>query len=243
MRQHSFSRIREYGKGVYRALEDSTIVYNRLLGPTPQVAIYMHGAAGEHDDLFFHPPTNRLIDGGFLVISIGGGGHHTWGNDSVIDHMDDCWTYLQSRFGATEVIVMGGSMGTVSALTWARQNIADVAAMILSLPIPDVEAVRAADRGGFASEIEAAYTNNAGWQAARPTHNPIEFADELAGIPIRLDYSDTDNIGTMSETFDLAAAIGSSADLFSIGAIGHSFVGYATSGVSAYDWLVDQVPG
>lgn len=234
---------RQRGSSLHRVVgsqggEGYTLLMSRLTeqnGNAPG-AIYCHGSASDNTSVVFHPPALELAMRGFIVMGIDAGGTNTFGNDASLTSLSTAKTWLQSTGMAASggIVVLGGSMGSIVALNWARANPSSVLCVEVALPIADVEAVRAADRGGFQSEIETAYTNNAGWQTARPTHNPIEYAADISGIPIRLDVSSDDSVGSASEAQDFADEHGNTT-LVVFGAAGHSYTGF--TGIDPADWI------
>lgn len=158
------------------------------------------------------------------------GGASTYGNDTAIAALDANWTWMSTALlgvSTDKVVLFGGSMGCQVNANWARANKTKVAAIVNVIGIPDVEAARAANRAGVdQAAVETAYTNNAGWQAARPTHNPQEYAAaDLSGFPILDFYSDDDPHSTPTEHLAYKAACGSSCTTVSMGSQGHTFNG------------------
>lgn len=235
MRQHNEHYHREVGT---QSSEGYTLLMNRLTernGSAPG-AIFCHGATADHASVVFHPPAVELARRGFIVMGIDAGGVHTWGNDASLAKVTSARTWLQSTGLAAPgpVILLGGSMGSIVALNWARANPTLVYCLELALPIVNVENVRAADRLGFASDIEAAYGGLTAWNNARPTHDPVSYANQLDDIPIRLDSSLTDTVGLPAET-EAFASIVSLADVVYFGSSGHTYTGF--SGVDSVDWI------
>lgn len=163
------------------------------------------------------------------LVSCDDGGVSTWGNDAALTSRTNLFNWVPTAsLGVTtdKVVLFGGSMGTIVNWNWARANLSKVAAIVSVIGIPDVEAARAGNRNSVAQGlVETAYTNNAGWQAARPTHNPIQFAASLAGIPMLDFYSEDDPFSTPAEHQAFAAAVGSSCTTVSMGAVQHTFFG------------------
>jgi pimeloyl-ACP methyl ester carboxylesterase len=236
--------VRSKGTGIYRASERHilrTSDEGRRNATTVGI-LALHGAGNDASFVDEFPPAIELAARGYLVLGIDAGGLTAWGTDTAIAAVSDGRTYLQANGAASgEIVLLGSSMGSMTALNWLRANPTLVACAALALPIPDVEAVRANNRGSLQAGIEAAYTDNAGWQTARPTHNPTEYVAALvtAAVPIRLDYSTSDTIGLPAETEAFASALGSIATLDSMGAVGHSFA--SLSGIDVADWVEAQL--
>lgn len=160
-----------------------------------------------------------------------------WGNDAALTALTAFKATVAgagywSQARDSKVVLFGGSMGTVTALNWARANPTLVAAIVIGLPVVDAEDVRANNRGALQAPIEAAYTNNAGWQSARATHNPIEYAASLSAIPMKLWYASDDTIALPANVLSFQALVGASCEVQSMGAVGHTF---------AYAMLAEEI--
>jgi dienelactone hydrolase len=168
-------------------------------------------------------------------------GPATFGVDAATDAMEACRVAVSGGGGRVgggiandKAVIYGGSMGTTAAMNYARRFPARVACVVAVLPVMDVEDVRANNRSNLAAPIEAAYGGLAGWNAARPTHNPIEFAASLAGVPMLLCYSTNDPIALAGFVASFAAAVGPSCTTLSMGAAGHTFFGLDLAAVAAF---------
>lgn len=182
-----------------------------------------------------------------------GDGPGIWGNAQAVTKMGTLKTFLQGTLGAKagKIGLIYGSHGCAAAYSYAAANPNNVSCIAGVIGTCDVEDIRANNRGsgsGFQASIETAYTNNAGWQAARSTHNPVEIAASLA-IP-QLDYYSTDDPWCVPSTHAaLATAAGSNMTQRSLGAVGHTVVGLgppggqvATDKVTAFvDWVESKV--
>ncbi len=160
----------------------------------------------------------------FVVIGVDSG--PTWGNDVGLGYMNDGVTYLQGTSGGAKsgnILLYATSMGGVNALNYAKRNLSTVSAIALVCTPPDVEDVRANNRGGFTqASIETAYGNNSLWQTARPTRNPVEFASQLAAIPVRIWYT-TDDPFVMTSCVDAFATAHGNTTKTNMGTGGHDF--------------------
>lgn len=176
-----------------------------------------------------------------------GDGAHKWGNDASQTILDTYRTYLQGTVGAKtgKIGLLYGSGGCALAYAWAKAHPTAVYCIAGAIGTCDVEYERAANiLGTMQASIETAYTNNAGWQAARATHNPVEVAPNLAAIPQLDYYSTTDNVaddgaGTRHAAF--AAAAGAAMTQVSLGAIGHSTGNLLSRSSSETDAFCDWV--
>jgi pimeloyl-ACP methyl ester carboxylesterase len=149
----------------------------------------------------------------------------TFGNDDTIDAIGDVIAYGRSSLGVTAdpVHLLGGSMGATGVCNYAVRNPDEVASLTLIIPLVGLIDAHDNNRGGYATTIEAAYTNQAGWNAAKATHDPLTFAADLPDVPIRIYYSTNDPI-CVPDTMTAFQAI-TGCELVSIGAQGHYAAG------------------
>ena len=156
-----------------------------------------HGAGGAPDQYDTASPgwaTWELMKAGFPLLQATLGGGSTWGNDTAIARMTDLYNYSQSqgRF-ATKVHLLGTSMGTLTALNWARANLAKVQSVVVIVPALHLQEIHELNQLGFAATIATSAGGSANLTSAYyDTHDPYKFRAELAGIPIKLLYSATD---------------------------------------------------
>lgn len=164
-------------------------------------------------------PLVKPIADRYPVVAGDFGGAYSWGNDTAIDAVASGKTRLQGALGAKagKVLLYGISMGGAVVLNWARQHLDDVAGILLIKPAVGIEDIRANNRDGLAAGIEAAYGGNAGWQAAKPTHNPVQYAAELDGIPIHIWYAEDDETTIPGRVLAFAADAGDSCVVTSLG--------------------------
>lgn len=189
--------------------------------------IAFHGASNDYS-AFFNDFYRGFVPTGLPMVGGDMGGPLTWGSDTALSAADTAYGWLtnQAEIGAKpgEVIVWGGSMGSLGALNWARaQPAGRVKALVAVLPIIDLDAVYQANPNGYRASIGTAY--GVTHPTALPglaTHSPILYGTDL-DFPIMLVTSDTDNIGyTTAQAEVWAAAVGSNVSVHSLGAIGHN---------------------
>lgn len=167
------------------------------------------------------------------------GGPNTFGNDLAISRVQGLWDALVdvADCATDKVCLITVSMGTLTALNWARQNKDKVAGVVLMTPAIDLNNIYTVTRTDLQGEIDTAYGGHAAYTAALPTHSPSQYAAEFAGsgIPIRAYYSTNDtNITTSTVTDFCTAAEG---EAVSLGAVGHS--AGALDGKEVADFLGD----
>lgn len=182
-----------------------------------------------------------MINAGFVVLCCDLGspnaGSGLYGNDTVLARIEAAWTWAKANVAVKQdkFIIDAGSRGTVDAINYAQRNPSKVIALVAGIPVCDAEDVRANNRSNQQAAIEAAYTNNAGWQAARASRNPVEIAASYGatGIPSRFYVSSNDNVA-LPQYADQFVASASNVSKVDIGAQGHSTNGLNPNDVS--DW-------
>jgi hypothetical protein len=168
-----------------------------------------------------NPWTRPFLDKGLSVFSTGTLAHQ-WANDFAIAEIDALVARAAAdpNIDASKVLLHGGSQGSLHALAWGMRNAARVAAIACPLPIPSLAAMH--DSPGapsYAAEIEAAYGNLAGYQAAVASHDPDQNRAAFT-MPIGFWYSNNDPTAPPAPALAFAAAVGAS--VTDMGAIGHS---------------------
>lgn len=157
-----------------------------------------------------------------------GDGPGVWGNAASVTKMETHQAFLQGALGAKagKIGLLYGSHGCAAAYAFAAANPTDVYCIAGAIGTCDVEDIRANNRASYQASIEAAYTDDAGWQAARATHNPVEIA---AGLTIpQLDYYAPDDAICVEATHvAFKAAAGANMTQVSMGNVGHTFSGLA----------------
>lgn len=171
-------------------------------------------------ELFWNGAQHALARAGVPVASSDFASPTHWGNDAALATIPDSLTDLD-RLGCNgQVFIIAVSMGVPLVLSWARLNLAKVAGIALLTPAVALEAIRSTNRNGYAAELEAAYGGAAAWQTARPTHDPASYAADFTGVKMGVWRSTNDPVCLPAEVDAFAAAAG--ADVFSLGAVGHS---------------------
>lgn len=227
----------QYTVGGAAVGEQQTLLRPRRNWQGRRAVVWCHGAnrSGIDGVSTGYADVPRAIAEDFPVLYSDLGGLYTWGNDLSQTRINDARTWMAAQGAFTDkVILAAGSMGAAAACNFARTYPGFVHGLALFIPAVDVEAIRAGNRLGTAASIEAAYTNLAGWTAARPTHNPIEYAaTALSTFPIRIWYSSDDPVCLPSEVEAFATAVG--AELTSVGASGHDVAGIDL--IQVRDWI------
>lgn len=162
------------------------------------------------------------------------GGTQTWGNATSVTASVAALDVLDTETTGTPLAV-GFSMGATSVLNTAWRNTTRIGRMALVVPVLDLQDIHDNNRGGWAASLEAAYTNLAGLQAAYASRSPVlRVADTIAlGVDLGIWYSTNDPVCLPAITEDWAGDVG--AELFSMGAVGHSLDGLDYDAIVA--WL------
>lgn len=227
------------GLGAYRASEYHVAVLPKAWkrDGTVRGVIFCHGAGQDgraavgYDSgagTFTTQSQRALVAGiaaaGLPVLAVDAGGAGTWGNDTGIAAITDAKTYLQGTLGAKtgSVLLLGVSMGGLNCLTWARANLASVAAFAGIMPVSDLTDIHANNRGGNTAAINTAYGGTYVDSTQRATHNPAFFAATgLAGLHYKAWYGASDTIVIPSTVTGVAAAIGATASTVSLAGQNH----------------------
>jgi pimeloyl-ACP methyl ester carboxylesterase len=220
-----------YGVGRYHAGEGDVLLRARHQPPSGLgrgcIFCWGHGNSSPIvvNDAYWNGVGRAPARTGIPTVTADFGGQ-LWGNDTQVGpggRMDEAWTLLKANGAATDkVFLLGVSMGALLCCNWARLNPTKVAAMALVTPAVDLANVHNVTRPDLAAEINTAYTDAAGYAAALPTHNPAQYAASLSGLPVKAWYSTDDTNVTASTVTAFAAAVGTSAQVVNLGAVGHS---------------------
>lgn len=163
---------------------------------------------------------------------------YSWGNDHALSCVSQAYDFLLGpAVGARpgRVLLAGTSMGALLALNWAVRNRDLVAGAILACPVLDLGAVR--HHADLAAGVLAAYPSDPGGPAADLTrHSPIEYARELAGLPIRIYASRNDTVAADTQSCEaFAGQVGGGAiGVVDLGEVGHWPVGTPTDDALAF---------
>lgn len=179
---------------------------------------------------------DALANAGFVTLLTDMGGTLTWGNDTARNRMIDGATYVRTRGASAskDLVIAGASAGAPTGLYWALNNLTDVAAIALIVPTVDMADIYDNNRNGLAASISTAWGTGAAWEAAEPTRNPINYADDLAAIPIGIWYAPDDTTVVPATVTAFAAAHGNTT-LTSMGNVGHTLPTSALTEMAA--WL------
>lgn len=181
--------------------------------------IYMHGATQTEaqmvDGANYGPlkiTLRALAVAGYPIIGVYAAGD-AWGNATAKSRIDDAKTYLQGTMGAKagKIGIIGGSMGGLTALNWAKSNLSSVACAVGLVPVSDVTDMHTNNRGGLTASINTAYST---WSEATygATYNPHTYAaGSLTGLRYKAWYGLTDTTVIPATVTDVVTAIGATA--------------------------------
>lgn len=226
------------GDGQYLASQVHRAYAGRLYKPaTRKGVILCAGLSGTADSWYSTSlnaldTPNALVGAGFPTASPAV--NATWGNSTMRTRITDLRTFMQSttprgwQFGSGKVHLLGSSMGSACVLNWAKNNPTLVQSIAITIGPPDMQAIHAADRGGLAASIAAAY----GGSAPTDADNPADYAADLTGIPIKVWYSSNDTLILPAETEAFIAASG--AESRNMGALGHAVDGTEVPEIASF---------
>lgn len=205
--------------------------------------VFCHGA-NESATIAYADNAQRAIMRGVglnATVHVGDlGGTNTWGNDTAIARVEDAVTYLRSGWGqGGPVVLVGISMGNLSAMAYALANPDDVAAIASVIPALDLNDL--VTNRGMGAAINPAYGGAYNDGTDGPTHSPVLFAADLPAVPIKLWYASDDPLCVASTVTAFVAARPSTVTV-NVGALGHSDAAVAAAVDGVVDF-VDSVTG
>lgn len=227
-----------WGTGAYFTGENHLLIVPTQWNRTTPLPVVIRTRGGAASTVFTDQNfCDHWTKAGYVVLTCdlgsSGGAGGKYGNDTVVGSLanngriEKAWAWAKTNVAVLtdQFILDGGSRGAVDALNYLIRHPANVACCTLTIPLLDVEDIRANNRANQQAVIEAAYTNNAGWQTARPSRNPVEIADDVvaSGVPLKLWTSSNDDICLPAFADAFAAAAGCERTNF--GAAGHTVNG------------------
>ena len=162
-------------------------------------------------------------------------GLQAFGNDTHVARIADAITYLEANWGTSGcVVLVGGSMGALGALGYARlhpEKVRAVAAIIPGLDLADLML------RGAAADINTAFGGTYNDSTHGPTHSPVKYAASMdATVPVHLFTASDDTIAVpaTATAFVTARPQTMRTDL---GALGHSEAAVTASIPKVAAWL------
>lgn len=205
-----------YQSGLTVAGEASVLLTPKNYPASPLPAMhYVHGS-GYVSDYILDPLCGMagidLANDGFVGLSADNGPAgltNNWGNDVAVDRLTRNVATLSGVRGAhpSKYSMYGISMGASNALVYAAQATVKPRAMVLIIPVINVEDIRANNRGGLASAIDAAYGGAYVENVSGPDKNPAWFksSNKILGIPMLIFYGTSDVLCLPSWTEEFAS--------------------------------------
>lgn len=210
-----------YSKSTVDTVSGQSFVYHTPLswhpnGSKPAI-LYAHGRGGTARDFFdpsVYPMLKALTDAGYPFVANDLGGTTNYGNNTAITRLGQTRTFAQgSEIGAQsgKVVLFSVSMGGLAVCNWARQNKAQVACIVMTVPATELEYYHDNDilEGvDAAAEIEAAYGGTTAYNNSLATHSPINYAAEISDLPIAIFYNTDDPMASPARVEAFGAAVG-----------------------------------
>lgn len=228
-----------YGVGRYVAAEaDYTIGSSRAWSGNKPRLIYCHGATSTTAEVFTWPEQVALIRdlAQDYLVTVADLGFDTYGNDLAATRVGEALAYQAATFGATgPAVLVGASMGALTAMVYALNNPANVAAVVGIIPAVDIADLYTANPS-LQAAINTAYSPAYNDATHGPTHSPVQFAASIAAsIPVALFYSSNDTQARPGPVLAFDAARPSTS-VTSVGALGHTnaAIGAASPGVRSF---------
>lgn len=188
------------------AFSENTLVHISRKPQNRRLLLACHGHGGQAFQFTQGPldsigeVVSGLTDAGYTMASLDAGGTVAWGSDSATDRVEDNRKLFMGELGnvgdlaysvdaGKKTVIIGWSMGGITAQNYARRFPSKVAGLLLFVPVYDLEAVRTAHPSDWAGEIDAVYST----LAIRQAHDPKLFAPaNLAGLKTYL-YGSADD--------------------------------------------------
>lgn len=238
--------------GQYVAAEASLAAIGRTYRRgVKRPVIYFTGANGLARDFLDEPASGsqiapRLVDVGIPFISSQFGSPPLqWANDIAQARIGQLWTYVKTLLGprTDKFVGIGVSKGAAALLNYARNNPANVAAIVGIVPAANINDLYVNQAATFQAQIDVAYPSGTyppnGWPSAKGTHDPaLNAATHAAqGIPMRFYYGDADTTVLPAVLESFMAAVGSSIQSQKIAGTDHLTTGPAIDPLDVLKFL------
>lgn len=196
--------------------------------------VICHGA-GELSSSVLNPPGSNKLAEAWLITRLaqhfplvaadhgiwaqgGTSDSNSWGNTNAQTRVGQAITWLQSASGGGaktgKVVMLGISMGHTVAFNYAKNNPANVAALVGIIPVCDLDDIRDNNRGSYRGSISTAWGVGAwtapGTPALPAGANPATDRGSFGTIPHRTYYSEADTIINPVTVRALSTALGAS---------------------------------
>lgn len=218
--------VTSYGVGRLHAAEADLSMVGRQFraGSVPGIVL-AHGS-GQSTASWLNFPFIPAIGERWPIATGDMGGAQTWGNNTAISRVGEAKTWLEAGVGAVAgpVVLMGASMGALAVLNWARQHPSLVSAVVVFIPVLDLQDVWANNYNGATALINAAYGGAYVDATERAVHNPLyqSTVGDHRDYPIQIWFSDNDPVALPTFVEQFVDNVGSTATAHSMGSIGHT---------------------
>lgn len=192
---------------------------------------YVHGA-GSRADYCLSPLGNQaartnVVSSVFPGVAGDNSGPQAWGNSLAVSRLGGYISRLAGRPDTTnDYALIGDSMGGLTSLNYAAQASVKPKAIVMVIPVINIEDIRANNRSNNAALINNAY---GGYVEATmgQSYNPytMRAAAKLAGIPMLIFYGLTDTLCLPQWAEGFAAADPTNRELVALPS-GHDFDSY-----------------
>lgn len=189
----------EMSIGKYVAGEKCLQFTPRHNDPKPGI-LFVHGAGSDADynlDTYGRHAvrTMRIVDE-YPALSADFGGKQTWGNAAATNAIGQYLNVFNNRpdVVTNEYALIADSMGGINALNYAAGALVKPKAIVLVIPVLNPEDIRANNRTGYASLVNAAYGGTYNESTQGSTRNPhtMRAMAKLKNIPTLIFYGLTD---------------------------------------------------
>lgn len=217
-----------------------------IVGPTQDrrngtktAVVYCHGAGGNETAITNaaltgqHKVAKALREHWPIINPVFGGEH--WGSPLSVTRAETARSYMQTTLGAKspKIILVGVSMGALQAMNYLKAYPANVAAVLLFIPMTDQTWI---GNSVFVSIRNTAYGT---YVAAThdPTSDPSTYVSLLPEVPVRAYYAPNDGLALPSYILNMEAKM-PSYKAISVGNLGHSEAAIAAVDVvEMVSWL------
>lgn len=150
--------------------------------------------------------------------------NQAWGNDTAMADITTAAAYMAAQTGvsATSFILLGVSMGGLTAIRYSILNPGNVRAVVGIIPLTNLVGFYNNNVGGSQAEIGTAWGVTA--PAALPASADVQAQGINLTVPARIYYSHTDTTVQPADTIAFCSAVNHSQGIVptDVGANGHS---------------------
>lgn len=238
-----FTSVAGITPGRIQAGKYDTIMAPSLIGDsTRNPVIYCHGAGGDGQEATGSTglPSVKALLREFVKhehVVASPSQTHTYGNGPSDIAIAAAITHLRANgFNAQgDAILVGASHGAACALRYAFLHPNDVAAVLITIPLLDLQYARDQNLLGIRPNIDAA------WNVTYPAPLPANANPATISVipPVLAWYASNDNVSTNIASWD---ALQTDATVVNVGALGHTDATIAAHPpATAVQWVQDRL--